>query len=530
MRSCSTNPHPATWMLQLIRSTRVCAATVILLGLSGPWYTASGQTFQRRYDPFGQGQLQIGHTILPAANGGHMVFGGSSTWTLDSISPTQFAMRIDSAGNVLSLGRIWDPVTGIWAGAPGSAAMLPDGNFVVAAGSEDEPNGLDPALLRYSNAGDSLAVFVYPQGPGSWNAQTARPAPDGGVIVCGIITGLDLGDAFLLKVDSAWVQQWVQVFGTPGPLEAANSVVPTSDGGFFFGGSRDVGFNTADTWIVRTDALGNVLWSIDIGTPEDELYGAKLAPAANGDLLCASGWNYQGSARYVNGLARVDTAGNVLWWYTYGPNRYAQALQGVREEANGNLIAAGRSLSIPGGYQGVLLRTTATGDSLWMRYYYYQDSLMSDGEGILMDVEPTADGGFVAVGEVYGSNSGDNPPGNNQDVWVLRVDSLGCIEPGCELITGLQAQVANHRDALTVSPNPAAAITHVRWELPGSARAKGAASLWLTSAQGAVVRTWPCDLANGSMTVDVSGLAVGLHHLHLVHNGVWLCGAKLIVE
>lgn len=507
------------------------AKAAVFLAFAWCGTEASGQTFNRRYDPFGQGQLQIGHSVLPSAFGGHLVFGGATYVAPDSSTgPAQFAMRIDSAGNTLSVGRIWDPGTSLWAGGPGGAATLPNGQFVVAAGSEDQPNGLDPALLRYSNTGDSLAVFVYPQAPASWNVQTARPAPDGGIIVCGTITGLDLGDAFLLKVDSSWAQEWVQVYGTTGPLEAATSVVPAADGGFFFGGGRDVGTNTADPWIVRTDALGNTIWSIDIGTPEDELYGARLATAANGDLLCASGWNHQGSQRYVNGLARVDTTGSVLWWYTYGPDRYVQALLGLREEANGNIIAAGRSLSISGGYQGVLLRTNAAGDSLWMRYYYYQDSLMTDGQGVLMDVQPTTDGGFVAVGEVYGSNSGSNPPGNNQDVWVLRVDSLGCIQPGCGLITGLQAQVANHPNALTVGPNPASGVAHVRWDLPGAARTNGPARLWLTSAQGVVVRTWACDLSQGSIAVDVSDLASGLHHLHMVHADVWLSGAKLVIE
>ena len=66
-----------------------------------------------------------------------------------------------------------------------------------------------------------------------------------------------------------------------------------------------------------------------------------------------------------------------------------------------------------------------------MRYYQYSDSLISGGAGQLRDVLPTPDGGFIAVGAAYGVSH--NGQSYGQDAWVIKVDSMGCLEPGCDV-------------------------------------------------------------------------------------------------
>ncbi|NNC82217.1 MAG: hypothetical protein HKN79_01460, partial [Flavobacteriales bacterium] len=39
-------------------------------------------------------------------------------------------------------------------------------------------------------------------------------------------------------------------------------------------------------------------------------------------------------------------------------------------------------------------------------------------------------------------------------IWVIRTDSLGCIEPGCHLISGLQEQVIGLQGSMGIAPNP----------------------------------------------------------------------------
>ncbi|MBK7083267.1 MAG: hypothetical protein IPH53_00745 [Flavobacteriales bacterium] len=52
----------------------------------------------------------------------------------------------------------------------------------------------------------------------------------------------------------------------------------------------------------------------------------------------------------------------------------------------------------------------------------------------------------------------------------------------------------------------------------------------VVSAQGQLLRTVPIVLADKSYALDVSNYAAGLYHLHLVVDGQWVSGAKVVVE
>jgi hypothetical protein len=145
----------------------------------------------------------------------------------------------------------------------------------------------------------------------------------------------------------------------------------------------------------------------------------------------------------------------------------------------------------------------------------------------LRDVQPTPDGGFVAVGTTYGAINGNNPPGLSQDVWVVKVDSMGCLVPGCNIPLGITTQITNLKGALCVAPNPAHGQCTVQVELPETLRSAHL-RFAVVSAQGRLIREQK--VAHGSNTLDLSGLAPGLYHLHLANSDTWLAGAKLIIE
>src|SRR5690606_27236541 len=126
----------------------------------------------------------------------------------------------------------------------------------------------------------------------------------------------------------------------------------------------------------------------------------------------------------------------------------------------GDIIACG--VSYDGGQQqGLLLRTTSNGDSLWMHNYAFHDSVIDQGSGRFWDVLPTPDGGFIAAGAAYQPFNAPYPPGYSADAWVVKVDSMGCIVPGCDGLTGITEQFTNLSDAVTLYPNPVHGELHV---------------------------------------------------------------------
>nr|MDQ3100200.1 hypothetical protein [Bacteroidota bacterium] len=175
----------------------------------------------------------------------------------------------------------------------------------------------------------------------------------------------------------------------------------------------------------------------------------------------------------------------------------------------------------------LLMRTATDGDSLWMRDYVFYDDQVEICEGFLRDVQPTSDGGFIAVGSAF------MVPGlYSQDVWVVKVDQHGCLEPGCHLITGMETQITNMRDALHVWPNPvhAPAQVQVQMELPEDFKSQGQLKLTITSNDRRLVHEEAIIKSSTTSTLQLPQLSSGLYHIHLTDASRWISGAKLVVE
>ncbi|MBL7940758.1 MAG: T9SS type A sorting domain-containing protein, partial [Flavobacteriales bacterium] len=263
------------------------------------------------------------------------------------------------------------------------------------------------------------------------------------------------------------------------------------------------------------------------GGPSDE-GSAEITTATDGHVLVAAGLGYEANGQAVSPyLAKLDSAdGSILWEHEYGAPTYVTTFYACKESPGGDIIACGVT-NASGDQQGLLLRTTAEGDSLWMRSYYYHNEQMNDGEGRFYDVLPTPDGGFIAAGTAYGSASGNNPPGLSQDTWVVKVDGDGCIVPGCDGV-GITEQATNLVGAITIFPNPAHGRATIRLELPSSV-AQEILDLSIVAVDGKLVHQQRIK-GNGEHTLALEQLMAGVYHIHIAAAKKWLTGGKLLIE
>ena len=502
----------------------------LLVLVSGSLSSRSlGQVFNKRYDPHGQQLGQAAFDIEKAQQEGYVVFINSAYYDSLYYNSVATAMRIDANGETLSVDRIVYPLHGTYVGWANNAIALGAKGFAIGGSVNYQDTTKKTALYFVDSAGTFETLLEYGAQHEEWLGRQVKQTADGGFIMCGETTTVGIIDGFLLKTDSLGVQEWVQTYGLPNKRDYALTVELGPSGGYYFGGFREITSSNYDQWVVRTDALGSVIWSNDYGTPFNDQANAHLNACSDGNLLFASSWASGFLSYHTDCLVKLDTNGSVIWSHTYGNDRPNHILFAVKECANNDLIAVGQTYWFDG-IQGVLLRTNSLGDSLWMRYYYYQDSVMPDGEGELKDVIQTDDGGFIAVGTAYGSFSGITPPGLSQDVWVIKTDSLGCIVPGCQLITGIVSHITNLKEALQVQPNPAADHVQVVIDLPGSFTPTGALRYTLTDGSGRIVQQRSLAAHELTFDLDVHGLPPGLFHLHLSDDRTWISGTKLVVE
>ena len=342
-------------------------------------------------------------------------------------------------------------------------------------------------------------------------------------------------DGMLLKTDSSGALQWEHNYG--GPLRDYLWAVDTaSNDDVFVCGSLRVTEGDIDWWLMRTDPAGDTIWSRTWGSSNVHDLIPSITTKSNGNPLFASAWTdgqdaSWNSAVYMAELHQDD--GHIIWARTYGPVLDFTILRVAKEKApSQGHIAAGMAFPDNSNFfQGLLLRTADNGDSLWLRRYFYYDSLMTDGMGEFNDVVPTLDGGFVACGFTVGAYTGPYPPSYSQDIWVVKVDSLGCIVPGCNIPMGITSQATNMGYALVLYPNPVRDQLHVAIKLPVNFKAEGPLVLTVVSMAGELVRqvTVPTS-APSDVMLDVMGLAAGAYTLHLSDGHTWIAGKKFVVE
>ncbi len=493
---------------------------------------AVAQGFHLRLDTIGPGWAQTGRAILEMDNG-DLTISSNGAWIHDSLywSSTTSLIILNSVGGYVSVSNIDVPDKLTYNGRSRSMVQLSDGRFVIGGNAVDTSLVGLPALYWFDVYGQALSYAEIATLPQYIVRQMNKAHDDGFMLVGDVRVGPDI-QAFLLKTDSAGQLEWSQLFGTTTYDDYFWSIERAPDGTYYIGGVKGVGNNSWDPWLLRVDSLGNEIWSFTNGTQYQDLGQAHLFTLADGNFVYGSGKPTGNGGDQRPQLVKVDSTGSILWSQEYDVATHSALILDVQEIVpGGDLIACGYSTPINPYFDGFLCRTNSQGDSLWLRHYWYTDSIMNDGIGYFNDVTPTSDGGFAAVGVMIQSMSGNDPPGASQDVWVLKVDSLGCVEPGCDLVTGITAQVTNLKDALRVWPNPVASGGNVPVEitLPEGLRQQPL-RLSLISADGKLVREEQLPAFLSRYSFPISAYHSGLYMLHLSTPDTWLSGTKLMIE
>ena len=499
----------------------------------------NAQTFNRRFDLLANGLSQTAFNVEVRDDSTYTVILGSAEE--DSIGPDLYfghysigVIFVDKYGNSTLQKRFTHPWHGILPGWSNCCDTIENG-YIVGGTVDDTLGNLHVDLIAFDETGDTIWTHEFDPGNDNWYCQQVKSTIDGGFLLGGNKSWGNTIEGFVIKTDSIGEPQWTRTYNNPGGVGIA-SVAPLEDGGYLLGGGALEGVN-GQRWLLRVDSLGNPVWPAKIwGSPFNDAGLSQCLLTSDGDVIASGAMAYADDYDAMKPyLAKLDLqTGETIWEHVYGPQRYGTIGSSMKECTNTDLIMTGVTTDEDGYYIGFLLRTNADGDSLWMRDYYYADTLFSDGEGRLHDVIPTPDGGFIATGAAYYSISMSYPPGYSQDVWVLKVDSLGCVVPGCNGVTGITAQVTNLGEVLRLYPNPLSSSKgqlHVGIHLPGTFATSGPLTLTVTTLEGKMVlqKQVPTSIVE-EVVLDVSSLAAGAYSLHLSDATRSLAGMKFVVE
>jgi hypothetical protein len=352
-----------------------------------------------------------------------------------------------------------------------SVKPTPDGGYI-ACGSTNSfgVGGVDILLIKLNSSFQNQWLKTF----GSINfddSYSVAVTSDSGYVITGYTSGLGSGgtDAFLIRTDKNGNVLWNKFFGGTNN-DYGNSVLQTSDDGFIIAGSTSsYGAGLSDGYIIKTDSIGNVMWTKTYGgvnndefkyieqisdttyilcgstnTPSD-VYVVKINSLGNsiwtrtiggsgidsGNTIhqtpehnfIISGYTYSyGFGLNDSYLIKLDSIGNLIWTKTFGGSGNDLAMDAITINNNSYIFLAQTGSYGSGGKDAWLIKTDTSGNLLWTKTY---GSALNDYEfSILM----TADNGYLMVGATHSWAAGSYG-GVEDEIYLVKTDSLG--NSGC---------------------------------------------------------------------------------------------------
>ena len=272
---------------------------------------------------------------------------------------------------------------------------------------------LSIARLTLAQPPDTLWTRTY-GGSSDEEAYSVQQTTDGGYIMAGYTYSFGAGgeDLYLAKTNSQGDTLWTRTYGGSGDDEAV-SVQQTADGGYIMAGyTYSFGAGNQDFYLVKTNSLGDSLWTYTYGGSGDD-YARSVQQTTDGGYIVAGETNSFGTGEGDFYLVKTNSLGDSLWTHTYGGSGddYARSVQ---QTTDGGYIVAGCTMSFGAGYADFyLIKTNSQGDTLWTRTYggANYDHAYS--------VQQTSDGGYVVAGYTTSFGAG------NYDFYLVKTNSQG---------------------------------------------------------------------------------------------------------
>ncbi|MDX1911340.1 MAG: T9SS type A sorting domain-containing protein, partial [Saprospiraceae bacterium] len=300
-----------------------------------------------------------------------------------------------------------------------------------------------------------------------------------GVVLCGITypsNNTEHSKILLIKADSLGNLTFRKEYTTDGTKNHyAYSLTQTLDGGFLIFGFRNYigpypGGNTTvnniDMVLIKTDTQGNQQWA-KVYPPwewrHNLFFGWDIQPLADGTFLTGAGKGYAlfqpdntFSAKYF--LARITENGEFSDSLTLPDWHELCRINRLKPSSDGNFWAIGAEKDSQNlGQTSLIMKITPELEVLWKREYRVSppESMLHE---MFYEAVEMPDKGFVLCGTAFGLLEDST----NQNGWVIRVDSLGCLEPGCHLNSPVEEPPAAVPDiGLALSPNPTTGQVHL---------------------------------------------------------------------
>lgn len=269
---------------------------------------------------FGYPGDDAGNWVEQSSDGGFIVGGVVRVAPLNALEPTLvdrlFALKTDENGE-LQWWYAYDNPSG-----PSICTCIQetfDGGYIVLGAFENDVT-TDVALIKLNSVGEEEWIKTYPETYLYYDTPNfIEQTPDSGFIITGLYghwTG-DESSLFLMKTDATGEEEWTRYYGSDG-FDWGSCVhhLNGNGNGYIAVGTKwhwDTGY---DLWLLRTDQVGNVIWSRTFGG-DDNAFGSHVELTAD-YYFFATGCTTMGAGGKDVYAVKVDLDGELVWQATFG--------------------------------------------------------------------------------------------------------------------------------------------------------------------------------------------------------------------
>jgi len=257
-----------------------------------------------------------GYAVKQTFDGGYIVTG---RYTNASYIPRIYLLKTDANGDTLWTKKI--QTTNSWNGYGSDVIQTADSGYVIIANGGELTDTVGTSLLIKTNSnGDTLWTKKISRFSGI-TLHSLKQLPNNNFIIAGevyisqnpVVSGM-----YLINTDSIGDTLWTKIHTILSNNTGVNAVILSTDNGYLLRGNIYYQFsNSTDIFLIKTDITGDTLWTKAIGGLGNEGGGGAQYTADGGYIISGTTTSYGAGGADVY-LVKTDSLGQTLWSKTFG--------------------------------------------------------------------------------------------------------------------------------------------------------------------------------------------------------------------
>jgi len=259
---------------------------------------------------FGGADNDEGYSVQQTSDGGFIIAG--KTYSYGAGSSDIILLKTDANGD------------SIWARTFGGTDMdeaysvqqTMDGGYILTGITISDSTGLSDILLLKTNPnGDSLWAKTF-GGNQLDIGESVQQTADSGYIIVGYTLSYGAGgDVYIIKTDINGDTIWTKIYGDVF-TNYGRSVQQTTDSGYIITGYTDPYWGTTYAFLIKTDVNGDTIWTKNYHNGMG--IGSFVQQTTDGGYIIAGyNWRY-GFNSYDVFLIKTNAIGDTIWTKTIG--------------------------------------------------------------------------------------------------------------------------------------------------------------------------------------------------------------------